>query len=287
MKYKFYVHEVPDPWPIDIWINKKIGVDELAKKIKPSIDITKLVTLNHSINIDELSSAVLEAVDKFGFKGWRSKEGSANHYGGLSITSNPNYIENVDSNAQTLGTEKNLANEFYYDSINNFKTWRNTYFDCYGYRQFSPCVNETKLKNILSKFKRSFVRSRIGIVNAEYSHELVNYNNGWHKDESIFKNLRINIPIQTDETFMWEMKDREPVHLSYGNIYTWDTNIEHRVFPTTKEPKTRTHLVLGFSPWFDYIPEEDAFVSNEFYGEMHPFDMLINGHVHEQITGVK
>jgi hypothetical protein len=47
------------------------------------------------------------------------------------------------------------------------------------------------------------------------------------------------------------------------------------------------HLVLGISPWFDYIEEEDCWISNEFYGEMHPHDMLTAGHVHEKIKGIK
>jgi hypothetical protein len=45
--------------------------------------------------------------------------------------------------------------------------------------------------------------------------------------------------------------------------------------------------VLGFSPWFDYLEDEDAYVSNEFYGKVHPMDMLLGGHVHPEIVGLK
>jgi hypothetical protein len=45
--------------------------------------------------------------------------------------------------------------------------------------------------------------------------------------------------------------------------------------------------VLGFCPWFDYNAEEDSWTSNEFYGEMHPIDMLVGGHIHEKIKGIK
>ncbi len=41
--------------------------------------------------------------------------------------------------------------------------------------------------------------------------------------------------------------------------------------------KVRMHLVLGFSPWLDYLPEERAWVLNEYYGRLHPFDMLDEG----------
>ena len=73
------------------------------------------------------------------------------------------------------------------------------------------------------------------------------------------------------------------MYLSPGNLYSWDTNVPHRVFPTTVESKTRIHVVFGFCPWFDYNEEEDAFISNEFYGCVHPFDMLLEGHIHPQI----
>lgn len=287
MKHKFYVKEVPDPYPIWEWIDKHTNVNKIAESMKPSINTDQLLSLNHNFDIDKLRDATLDAINKFNYYGWLSAEGRANHYGGLSLTYNPDYIEDVNDNAQTLGTAKNFSNEFYYDTIKNFKNYRNTYFDAYGYRQFSPCVEKTELKSILNSFKRSLIRSRIGVVDAGYSHELKTYNEGWHRDEPVYKNLRINIPIETDETFLWEMENINPVHLSLGNIYSWDTNIPHRVFPTTTEKKLRIHIVLGFSPWFDYIKEEDAFVSNEFFGEMHPFDMLINGHIHQNIIGIK
>lgn len=287
MQHKFYVKEVPDPYPIWEWINKHTNVNKIAESLKPSIDTAQLITLNHTFDVDALRDATLEAIDKFHFHGWLSAQGRFNHYGGLSITYNPDYTEKVDDNSQTLGTEKNFADQYFYDSIQNFKNYRNTYFDAYGYRQYAPCVTQTKLKNIVSSFSRSLIRSRIGVVNAEYTDEILISNGGWHRDEPIHKNLRINIPILTDETFFWEMENVDPVHLPYGNIYSWDTNIAHRVFPTVKEKKLRVHVVFGFSPWFDYIPEEDAFVSNEFFGEMHPFDMLINGHVHPDIVGIR
>jgi hypothetical protein len=86
---------------------------------------------------------------------------------------------------------------------------------------------------------------------------------------------------------MFQILNKPSEHLYYGNVYSWDTNIAHRVYPTTEEDSTRVHLVLGFSPWFDYIEEEDCWVSNEFYGKMHPHDMLANGYIHEKITGIK
>jgi hypothetical protein len=41
--------------------------------------------------------------------------------------------------------------------------------------------------------------------------------------------------------------------------------------------------VLGTIPWFDYDEDSRTYYANEFYGEMHPYDMLANGHVVEGI----
>lgn len=287
MKYKFYVKEVPDPYTVWNWIQKNTNIDYYIKKLKSNVDSTKLLTLNHQFDISKLSKIVISTIKQYGFKGWRTSLGEAKHYGGLSLTYNPDYSETCDLSQQTLGTEKNLPSQFFYGQVENFNSTRNTYFDCYGFRKFAPCVAETELKEIISSFKRSIVRSRIGVINSKYVTDDMRSQVGWHRDETVFENLRINVPLKTDDTFMFELEGHRPEHLALGNMYSWDTNIPHRVFPTTSEPRHRVHLVFGFSPWFDYIEEEDAFVSNEFYGEMHPIDMLINGHIHDKIYGLK
>lgn len=285
MQYKFYVQDVPDPFPVWQWISLKTNISKYIKDLRPSTDIQSLIDLKHSFNIEEIVSSTLEVTKKFGFKGWRTSEGEYKNYGGLSLTYNPDYTETCDPNQQTLGSDKNSMPQFFYGHVKNFYSVRNTYMDSYGFRYFSPCVEKTKLLEFLKTFKRTIIRSRIGIINAEYVDDNMRKTVGWHKDETIFENLRINIPILTDETFLFQIDGYSAVHLKKGNLYTWDTHIPHRVYPSVQEPRTRIHLVLGFSPWFDYDPIEDAYISNQFFGEMHPIDMLINGHVHENIFG--
>jgi hypothetical protein len=287
LKYKFYVKDVPDPYSVWRWICKNTDIEHHIKNLKPTVDPRNLLNLDHSLDIPYIIKSTLDAVTEYGFKGWRSSVGEEKQYGGLSLTCNPNYTESCDPNQQTLGTDKNLPTEFFYGQVQNFNTVRNTYFDCLGFRNHAPCVTETELKNVVSGFKRSLIRSRIGIINSQYVSEQSRPKFLWHRDEMVFENLRLNIPIKTDKTFMFEIEGQPPEHLNLGNIYSWDTNIPHRVFPTTSEDRSRIHLVLGFSPWFDYKAEEDAYVSNEFYGKIHPIDMLIDGHVHEKICGIK
>jgi hypothetical protein len=287
MKYKFYIKDAPSTLSLWSWIKQTTDILDCAAKITPTCDPSNLLNFNHSLDVEEISSITLEALDKFGYKGWRSSAGENKAWGGLSISYNPDYLEECDVNQQTLGTTQNDAKEFFYSSIQNFKSLRNTYFDTYSFRKYPPSVTDTRLKEFLQSFSRSSVRSRIGVINSKYVPENKRNLFGWHRDETVFENLRVNIPIKTDNTFMFQIYDKPSEHLHYGNVYSWDTNIAHRVYPTTEENTSRVHLVLGFSPWFDYIEEDDCWVSNEFYGKMHPHDMLANGHIHEKIKGIK
>jgi len=42
---------------------------------------------------------------------------------------------------------------------------------------------------------------------------------------------------------------------------------------------TRTHLVIGVSPWYDYNSKNNTWSQNEFFGNKHPFDMLLDGDI--------
>ena len=287
MTYKFYVKDIPSNETVWGHILNNSDIQKHQRLMRASVDTTKLINLKHEFDIPAMIESVDEMINKFGFKGWQSANGNSPAYGGPSLVVNPDYADkDVDLNSQTLGTTKNQVGKFVYAQTENFTTIKNSYYDSYAFRQLAPCVTETSFKDVVGSFKRSPIRSRVATINSKYVPEKERARFGWHRDELVFENLRINIPIVTDETFMFEITGSEPEHLAVGNVYSWDTNIIHRVFPTTEETKSRTHLVFGFSPWFDYNPEEDAWQSNEFYGKMHPIDMLIEGHVHEKIKGI-
>ena len=284
---KFYVKDIPEPYPVWHWICDHSDVKELSASIKPSVDTTRLLNLKHTFDINHLSKTVLGMLETYGGRGWQSAKGEDKSYTGLSLVMNPNYKENCDTNYQTLGTQRNQPTDFFWSQTHNFESVKNTYYDSYAFRQLSPCVAHTDFGNFVKGFDRSPIRGRISTINSQFVPPEHRRRYGWHKDELVFENLRINIPIQTDETFLFELLNHKPVHLNYGDIYSWDTNIAHRVFPTTAENRSRIHVVLGFSPWFDYNAEEDSWTANEFYGKMHPIDMLINGYVHKDITCAK
>jgi hypothetical protein len=285
MKYRFYVRDVPEPYPIWKYILEKSDILN-HYEMKSEIDSSDIIELKHTIDISQLINAANEMQEKFGFKGWQSSQGDSEAYGGLSLVYNPDLKENVDSNYQTLGTPTNRKDEFFWAQTERFSSIKNTYYDSYAFRKLAPCVVETSMKNFIRSFDRPLIRSRLATINSKFV--LPEWRNkfGWHRDEPLFENIRINIPISTDNTFMMQVENKPSRHLPVGNMYTWDTNVPHRAYPDSNEDKSRTHLVLGFSPWFDYDENEDCYFSNEFYGEMHPLDMLVSGKIHRKINGI-
>lgn len=64
-----------------------------------------------------------------------------------------------------------------------------------------------------------------------------------------------------------------------NHLYAFDTSKPHRYHCKRKSDEVRIGLVVGIVPWFDYDAEKECWISNEFYGKMHPFDMLKHGHI--------
>jgi hypothetical protein len=161
---------------------------------------------------------------------------------------------------------------------------RNGYFDTYRFTKLVPEMHQGEFGNLFGKFKVNICRSRCawlrpGRKMSKFHDEFL-----WHSDEPLWTNLRMNIPLKTNPNFFLEDKNHGFKYLEKGYGYSWDTTVLHRVGCYKDEGEERIHLVIGTIPWFDYLPEEDAYVTNEFFGEMHPIDMLVNGHI---IEGLK
>ncbi len=163
------------------------------------------------------------------------------------------------------------------------KSLRNGYFDTYGFRFLTDAAKEGALgKFLTNRVKRRLCRSRTAYINGlTWNPKAKDFM--WHTDEPIYINQRINIPLQTTSNYVCEVKDQGIHKFEVGYAYTWDTTAVHRVYSLKRELSQRIHLVLGTIPWFDYDPESRTYYANEFYGEMHPYDMVANGHVIEGV----
>lgn len=245
------------------------------------------VQLKHHLDLDKLKSSIDQSMTEFGRHPWLSADGTQLRYAGFSLTYNPSHQDQLNPNASSLGTPKNKPEEFFYNSTSKHEKLKNSYFDTYGFIQRTPAAAQGYLNEILNTCKRTIVRSRMMILDGKcFDEQLIKQYQeapvgdskfGWHRDEPIHVNLRVNIPITSDDAFIFEMEKEEPYILEPGYAYSWDTNKPHRVWCRKKTTKERYNLIIGVSPWFDYIAETQEWIPNQYYAKKNPIEMLNEG----------
>jgi hypothetical protein len=141
-----------------------------------------------------------------------------------------------------------------------------TYSDSLAFNRLTPAATTGYLGEILNSLKRTIARSRLVELKSTSKAEL-----HWHTDENIFLCTRINIPIFSNV----EQLLRTPqmgYEMRPGKYYCWNSGQPHKV--EIQGVGSRTNLVLGISPWFDYDQQTEIWSSNEYYGTLHPQEMF-------------
>ena len=220
---------------------------------------------------NELLASTLAIKDKVGLQGWRINGAESTTYKGFSLTFNPDFHDTTTSiYHQTWGS--NLLKQSFgrIKGIGNFSSIRNTYYDTYAFRKIADIVEE-HLGNLFSHFCCPVLRSRAAFFTPTFVPSLLN---GWHVDEPPTHMFRINIPLQTSENHVLEIKGNDEhgntlvmtKHLKVGNVYIWNTRIPHRITTTKLCTTERIHLVLGFGTWVNYDPVNDTFSKSPLHG---------------------
>tara|TARA_B100000085_G_scaffold126718_1_gene115387 strand:+ start:5179 stop:6237 length:1059 start_codon:yes stop_codon:yes gene_type:complete len=164
----------------------------------------------------------------------------------------------------------------------------NTYSDTWGFNRWSDPAKYGYLNEIVKRVKRSPVRSRLAQIKNIDTEERKEQANKylWHRDDTWFYELRINLSLHNENNvYGIEIENYGSKPFIPGNWYVWDTYVTHRPYVNQAMPgKARTNYVLAVNPWFDWIEEEQCWIQNEFYGEKHPADMVIEG---DAIEGLK
>ncbi len=292
----------PDIRPVSGTLNNKahfIDHDMQPRESRPAL----LKFSMPDVDFDLLIKDTLDAVKLHGLHQYRigrDTEGNPKNdsgYLGMGLTYNPRHVDgrDVDPHQQVQGNHNPGAKG--YQGANPFSringdealtySKKNTHYDTYSMCYRTPGSKHGYLGKFVDSFKRTMVRSSIRTIDASSRDGQTRVNGeqlagvSWHTDESMFENLRINIPVVTDPIFVLEQQGSEPVHLQAGYAYTWDTGLLHRAYTTqiTDQPVLRTHIMLGFSCWWDFDERTDTWRQNEFFGRKHPQDMLVDGDV--------
>jgi len=188
-----------------------------------------------------------------------------------NIIDNANYTQLITNNRDRKGDGELIQ--------------KNTYNCTWGFNNWSDPASFGYMNEVRKRVKRSPIRSRLAQIRNIDTEERVKQANTylWHRDDSWFYELRINLSLHNEnDAYGIEIENYGAKAFTPGNWYVWDTYTTHRPYVNQAMPgKVRTNYVLAVNPWFDWIEEEQCWIQNEFYGEKHPVDMVIDGDVVE------
>lgn len=282
--------EIPEDYSIHRYIMEKTDILKYMEKVKIS-NAHAFGSVKLTFNINKLTDSVIEGLNQFGLHNFSYAKESTKKaltdecYQSCSLTYNPHAKDKVspDPHRGTLGSRQlKFGSASLYE-----KGERHTYCDSLSFRTRTPFAEHAYIKEFLDTFERTLIRSRVSsLKGSDPNTQHIKF--CWHDDESIFINLRVNIPIVSSHNFCVQVINNqnddhslniEEITMEKGNAYYYDTGKVHRPFTKMKTNQERIHMVCGVSPWFDYLEDTGEWVSNEFYGRVHPFDMLIEGKI--------
>lgn len=292
-KWVIPLSQIPDDIAIHYYLYQKTDIQEKIALFR-NHKLPDFLALPLSVDFPLLEASVKEAIDLYGLHRflYSSEMNDAQSYVSSSLTWNPQAIDKVSDNPHlaTLGSSKlKFGSASQYEGKS---TERNTYNDTFSFKEKTPFANHGAIKKLLDSFQRTLVRSRVSTILAG-SEEATKMDFCWHNDELVFINLRVNIPIQTSPNYVIQIisgSQDESLNITEFELkkqfaYVYDTNKYHRPFCKKLDTVDRINMICGVSPWFDFDDESQSWVSNEFYGELHPFEMFKEGHISTLIKG--
>jgi len=260
---------------------------DCAPPVKPGDVVEVPLLFNHEL----LAQAVRSIESNYPLRGFVNSSGVEDSgYQNVSLTYNP--AISGDPHHSTLGSSAIQRKDFFYGNAATaaaMGSMKDSYYDTYGFRFLTPAAI-IELLPLFARVKRSVVRSRLSIIKAGHA-QPAGFHWGWHKDEPVFENLRVNIHVtdSDDHRIQIMRDDRMPSsrddeslvehRFKVGFGYSWDTHLPHRACAISESRSDRAAIVLGFSPWFDFDEINDEWKPNQFFGKKHPLQMLLDGDV--------
>lgn len=280
--YKFYYKDFQNEALLELLAKKAFGEN-------PNDSLKDFSFYEYSLSDLGLPTAesLLESVrsiqKEVGLRGWRQNSQESKNYKGFSLTYNPQfYIQDESIYHQTWGS--NYLTQSYSRNldIGSHNQTKDTYYDTYSFRKIPPIIDQ-HLGSFFKKFRFSLLRSRVAFHIMTGKNPQID--SPWHIDEYPYQLLRINIPLTTSEEYVLDISGQDEYsnfleiknkHLEVGKLYIWNTRIPHRVTIKSpcQNPEPRIHMVLGFSPWIDYVDKDDSYIYNQFHGV--PMTEIVN-----------
>lgn len=280
--------DIPANTTVERYIFDNTDLADQIKKFNKKKPLATKIDFNFKALQEDVVNA-LRDVQLYSFS-YSKSQNKLDSYQSCSLTWNPLAIDKISNDPHQASLGSSIYSFGSASLCQSQPTLKNSYADSYSFIERTPIANSRSIKDFLDSFKRTLIRSRISKICAN-SPETTSPEYSWHNDESIFTNLRVNIPIISNEHYAIQIMDRasefqvsiDELSLIPGSAYAYDTELLHRPYCKKLNDVDRINMVCGVSPWFDYKKTENAWVSNEFYGELHPFDILAQGHISQYI----
>ncbi len=284
-KWVIPIDQVPERQSVHIYLYENTDILSYVEKYK-RIRYPTYVELPLNFDLPRLRADVLRATDDIGLFAfsYAGVESEKDIYMSASLTWNPDSKDNISTNPHqaTLGSR---SHRFGSASLyGTEKSDKNSYTDGMSFNVKTPLSGYGAIGDLTKSFSRTLIRSRISTLKAGRT-EATRFDFGWHNDELVFVNFRVNIPVVSSPDYAIQIitdQSEETIKVEEfvlvpGNAYGYDTSKNHRPFCKRLSEDDRVNMIYGVSPWFDFDPDERVWVSNEFYGELHPFEMLSQG----------
>lgn len=296
-RWRIPVDEIPPTHTVWDWIMQRTDMVQAMRDVRRRIATpAPVIEVPVQIDLAALRAGYRACADEIGeLRGFRTADSTRTAYVGFSLTWNPDHIDALEPFFSTLGTPRNKSAEFFaLARPTEQPARRNSYWDAWGFNTVHPVIAR-HFAPLFERFALTPIRSRAAVIRCSEREQITSPEFMWHLDESPFCNLRMNIPLFTAPEYLMEIDSehrhasvpqrvagqgvRWRGHLAAGRCYSWDTQLAHRVFAQGAPQVDRVHLVLGFSPWFDWNAHTRCWESNAHYGHEHPLDLVARGAV--------
>lgn len=279
---KLFVKDVPETQTVFSYIAAKTNYFEALKDCKPKQEYPEIVEFEiPGLDIESLKKSTRLSFEKHGEAVWKSGGKDFEPYRGASITYLKDHREGFSQIQSSLGTKYISDTGIYLNGTDaQVKFKKNSHIDSYSFNKLTDFAKDLDFPWHL--IKRTIVRSRCATLDTS---KMEGGLQKWpfHVDEDMSKLFRFNVPVFTNESYMFEMENGGIYNFKPGIGYTFDSSKNHRVYAEKLDDKPRTVLVIGLSAWFDYNEEDDSWSTNEFFGK-HPMDMFYDG---DMIEGIR
>lgn len=284
-KWVIPVDNIPDHQSTHIYIFENTDIMQKIARFK-NYDLPGHLELPLNFDCEALKHDVLKAIEEYGLHAFTygGRETEKDVYMSASLTWNPLAKDRISDNPHqaTLGSKFHKHGSASLYGVKGSD--KNTYTDSMSFNVHTPLAQFGKVGELVGSFKRTLIRSRLSSLIGGRT-ESTRFNFGWHNDELIFINLRVNIPVVSSPNYAIQVITEqaeesfkiEEFELKVGNAYVYDTRKNHRPFCRKLTTEDRINMIMGVSPWFDFDREQNCWISNEYYGEVHPFDMFRQG----------